>query len=165
MPWTAAEGIADHAGRFALCLQEQAELCTALEALADALPSKVDTRAAQALAGRLDATLRRCHRLEEAVIFPALLRRDPGAVAMIDRLRREHVEDEDHAGDLREALAALAIGCDRREVEELGYLLRCLFTALRRHVAFDRDHVLPLCRAARRDGPKAPLPIRGRRNR
>ena len=34
----------------------------------------------------------------------------------------------------------------RKDVEEFGYLLRGLFVALRRHLAFDRDYVLPLYR-------------------
>lgn len=164
-PRTVPDHIGDPADRFNACLQEQFALCHALEALADALPIRGDTRAATALAARLDATLRRCHRMEEAVVFPALLRRDPEMQPIIDRLRREHVEDEDHASELRDALATLTTECKRRDVEEIGYMLRCLFTALRRHLAFDLDHVLPLCRPVWSGGVKAPPPSPARDNR
>ena len=60
-------------------------------------------------------------------------------------------EDEDAAGDLEEALAAFAArrAGERRggpEAERIGYMLRSLFTGLRRHVAHDREVLRPLLR-------------------
>lgn len=134
------------ASRFEDCLTQQVTLCRALETLADGLPSHVDTRAAAALTDALCATLQRCHRMEEVVVFPALLAANPDMQATIDRLRGEHVEDEDQAGEVRDAIAAFVLFQKRHDVEEIGYMLRGLFVSLRRHLAFDRDYILPLYR-------------------
>lgn len=139
----------DGAGRgllatFDRCLAEQDALCRALEDLADSLPGRLDTHGAVLLLGRLGPLLRRCHHLEEEVIFPALraARRDLGPV--LDRLSAEHLEDEAQAGELEEAVVALAARWPAADAERLGYMLRGLFTALRRHVAHDRDRIRPL---------------------
>ena len=138
------------AHRFDASIGRQLDLCRALEGLADALPTRVDTHAAMRLADRLHPTLRRSRLLEETMIFPVLMisRRDIGPI--LERLHTEHLEDEDHAGDIRDAVGRFVIGQARRgrkeNGEELGYMLRGLFTSLRRHVAFDRDYVLPLYR-------------------
>ena len=131
---------------FNICMTEQLDLCRKLEDLADTLPSKVDTRIAMMLANRLKATLRRCHCLEEDVIFPVLLRAGTDVADILGRLRHEHLEDEDHANDVRDAIRAFVTRQDRGDAEKLGYMLRCLFVSLRRHLAFDCDYVLPLFR-------------------
>lgn len=128
------------------CLRRQFDLCSDLEILADSLPAKVDTRAATTLTRRIPVTLRRCHRMEEAIIFPILSMTDLAMHPILDRLRKEHLEDQDHACDVQEAVEAFVTDRTRRDAEELGYMLRCLFISLRRHLAFDRDHVLPLYR-------------------
>ncbi|MFZ3584203.1 hemerythrin domain-containing protein [Loktanella sp. DJP18] len=134
------------AARFETCLAQQVDLCCALETLADALPSRVDTRAATLLAETLQETLHNCHQMEETFIFPALLTACPDMLSTITRLRAEHVEDEEQACEVKDAIMAFVILQKRKDVEEFGYLLRGLFMALRRHLAFDRDYVLPLYR-------------------
>jgi len=134
------------AARFETCLAQQVDLCYALETLADALPSRVDTRAATVLAETLQDTLHHCHQMEETFIFPALLTARPDMLSTITRLRAEHVEDEEQACEVKDAIMAFVILQKRKDVEEFGYLLRGLFVALRRHLAFDRDYVLPLYR-------------------
>lgn len=134
------------AARFETCLAQQIDLCCALETLADALPSRVDTRAATLLAETLQETLHHCHQMEETFIFPALLSARPDMLSTITRLRAEHVEDEEQACEVKDAIMAFVILQKRKDVEEFGYLLRGLFVALRRHVAFDRDYMLPLYR-------------------
>ncbi len=134
------------AKRFDACIDRQIELSLALEALADSLPSRVDTYAAMILMDRLTTTLKRCHRLEETMVFPVLRISCVDVGPILERLRIEHVEDEDHAADLRDALEAFATHHRTAAADELGYMLRGLFTALRRHAAFDKDHVLPLYR-------------------
>lgn len=141
----AANGF-DPLSRFDDCLIRQFGLCQALENLADSLPWRVDTLAATILANRLHPTLRQCHRMEETIIFPVLLISGPQMHPILDRLRKEHVEDEDHASDVRDAVTAFASNQARADAEEIGYMLRCLFVSLRRHLAFDRDYVLPLYR-------------------
>lgn len=140
-------GISDRgAACFETCLAQQVDLCCALETLADALPSRVDTRAATLLAETLQETLHRCHQMEESFIFPALLAAHPDMLSTITRLRAEHVEDEEQACEVKDAIMNFVILQKRKDVEEFGYLLRGLFVALRRHLAFDRDYVLPLYR-------------------
>lgn len=128
------------------CLMRQFALCEALEALADSLPSRVDTRAAALLVDQLRPTLRRCHRLEETLVFPVLLISGPQITPILDRLREEHLEDEDQASDLHDAVTAFVGYPTGAGAGEVGYMLRCLFVSLRRHLAFDRDYVLPLYR-------------------
>jgi hypothetical protein len=127
-------------------LAEQFELCAELEALADSLPLRMDTYAAMSLLERLHATLHRCQRFEEGEIFPALATRRPDLRPTLDRLRAEHFEDQDQASDLRDAVEGFLTRREPPKAEEIGYMLRGLFTSLRRHLAFDRDVILPLCR-------------------
>ncbi len=82
------------------------------------------------------------------MIFPVLLTTGTELHPILDRLRKEHQEDEDHACDVRDTIHAFVTARNREGAEELGYMLRCLFVSLRRHLAFDRDHVLPLFRQA-----------------
>ena len=150
-PNGASGGESDSARCFLACLEEQDGLCRALEALADTLPSCVDTRAADRLAGQLRDALLQCHQLEEAVVFPAILGADVMQQPIIDRLRLEHIEDEDSADEVCDAMEALAMKQNREDTEDTALRMRCLFMSLRRHCAFDRDYVLPLflqaCRA------------------
>jgi hypothetical protein len=95
---------------------------------------------------RAHATLRRCQRFEEGEIFPALATRRPDLRPTLDRLRAEHFEDQDQASDLRDAVEGFLTRREPPKAEEIGYMLRGLFTSLRRHLAFDRDVILPLCR-------------------
>ncbi len=132
--------------RFEDCIGRQFDLCRTMETLADTLPSRVDTQAAMILIRQLHPTLRRCHLLEETMIFPLLLISHREVGPILDRLHNEHFEDEDHAADLCDAVEAFLARRTTSRGEEVGYMLRGLFTALRRHVAFDRDYVLPLCR-------------------
>ncbi len=144
-----AAGLPDSFGvarRFDACIDRQIEVCLALEALADSLPARVDTYAATMLMDRLSTTLRRCHRLEETMVFPILRLSSHDVGPILERLRTEHVEDADHAADLRDALKTFVTCRRTAAADEIGYMLRGLFTALRRHAAFDRDHVLPLYR-------------------
>lgn len=134
------------ADRFADGIAEQLELCGALEALADSLPLRMDTYAAMTLLEQLQATLHRCQRFEEAMVFPSLAARRPELAPTFDRLRAEHLEDQDQASDLRDAVEGFLARREPPKAEEIGYMLRGLFTSLRRHLAFDHDVILPLCR-------------------
>lgn len=150
MRHTLAPSDPDGPSAFDSCLMEQLDLCQRLEDLADALPSKVDTLSATLLANRLRSTLRRCHRLEETVVFPILMTTEMDVHPIFDRLRKEHQEDEDHACDVQDAIRVFVSASDRESAEKLGYMLRCLFVSLRRHLAFDRDYVLPLFKRAKK---------------
>jgi len=134
------------AKRFDSCLMQQFNLCHELELLADSLPSRVDTSAALLLADRLHPTLRRCHALEETMIFPVLKISQNDVTSILYRLQSEHVEDQDHAHDVCEAVKSLVAHEPTCDAEKTGYMLRGLFVSLRRHLAFDQDFVLPLYR-------------------
>lgn len=134
--------------QFDICIGRQLDLCGALEALADSLPSRLDTHAAILLVNRLQPTLVRCHELEETLVFPVLRTSNLDVGPILDRLHNEHVEDEDHAVDVRHAVNTFVTCKAKVQAEEIGFMLRGLFTQMRRHLAFDRDYVLPLYRRA-----------------
>lgn len=122
--------------------ERKLRLCDALEAIADDLPSRVDPLLCLDVASSLVPMLRASHRFEEEVVFPAFARTETEE-RIVARLRAEHLEDECLAEDLSEALLARGHGGEIANPEAFGYMLRALFEALRRHIAFERDHLLP----------------------
>lgn len=125
-------------------LVRQEEICAALEALADSLPHRFDTRAGLVLARGLGSTLRRAHRFEEEKVHPFLLSRHARLAVTLVRLRDEHIEDQDRANELQESVTGLVRDRARRDAEVVGYMLRGSFSGLGRHLAFEREHLLPL---------------------
>ena len=117
-------------------------LCHMLEGIADDLPSRVERLHCLAVAADLLPLMRECHRFEEDVVFPAFARQ-AGGEEIVARLKLEHMEDESAAADLSEALHAYGHGRLIENPEAFGYMLRALFESMRRHIAFERDHVLP----------------------
>lgn len=126
-------------------------LCHMLEGIADDLPSRVDRLQCLAVAADLLPLLRECHRFEEEVAFPTFARRT-GGDEIVARLKLEHLEDESAAMDLSEALLAYGHGRLIENPEAFGYMLRAFFESTRRHIAFERDHVLPEVVSARGSG-------------
>lgn len=121
-------------------------LCTLLEEVADSLPAGVDRDKCLRLACELEPLVRGIHRMEEEALFPAygrVLDRQGRGRASLERLMAEHVEDEGFAGELTDALLQLARTGEAGNPEALGFMLRGFFEAKRRHVAFEREHVLP----------------------
>ncbi|WP_296743977.1 hemerythrin domain-containing protein [Mesorhizobium sp.] len=124
-------------------------LCDMLEAIADNLP-RTDRLQCLAVAGGLLPLLRGCHRFEEELVFPAFLRREDGS-DIVERLKLEHLEDDSAAADLSEVLLAHGHGQPIENPEAFGYMLRALFESMRRHIAFEHDHVLPVVLGLRED--------------
>lgn len=120
-------------------------LCDALEAIADSLP-EVDRHACLFIAESLLPVMREAHAYEEDSVFPAYAS-DARREATVHRLKAEHVEDEAAAEDLTETLLYVGHGGQVDNPEALGFMLRALFEGLRRHVAFEREHVMPLARS------------------
>lgn len=118
-------------------------LCAALEAVADALPESVCRAECLRIASLLVPLLRQAHAYEDDVIFPAYAAAAPEAAPTIHRLRVEHVEDESFADEVTEILLAVGHGEPIANAEAMGFMLRGLFETLRRHIAFEREHVLP----------------------
>jgi hypothetical protein len=123
---------------------EQLRLCAELEAIADSLPSNVDRRKCIAAAKALGPVIGGLHRYEEAVLFPELeISPDAKDLARtIARLKVEHCEDEGFADELAERLQLLGAGAGSINMEATGYMLRGFFEAVRRHIAFEREHLL-----------------------
>lgn len=125
--------------------REQLMLCDRLEEIADSLPDSVNRQKCLYAARALGPMIRGVHRFEESVVFPMIAARREGDAtikATLERLRFEHCEDECFAEELTEALHALACGADDINVEATGYMLRGFFEAMRRHIAFEIEHLL-----------------------
>jgi hemerythrin-like domain-containing protein len=87
------------------------------------------------------------HRLEEDVVFPLIAAQhgaDDKIETTLNRLRFEHCEDECFAEELTEALNALGTGNPDVNIEAIGYMLRGFFEAMRRHIAFESEMLLPI---------------------
>lgn len=126
--------------------REKLALCDALEALADSLPRDVNRFHCLKLGSALTPVIRYSHDFEERNIFPAFAQADdtPGRRASIARLKTEHVVDECAAAEVSEELLRIGHGGEIANPEALGFMLRALFEAMRRHIAFEREHVLPM---------------------
>lgn len=135
-------------------LAAQAGLCTALERLADALPDGVDYNEGLFIAKIIYPTVQRAHEFEEQVLFPLLERSVPaGSLATtLDRLHGEHWEDESYAEEICHSLHDYVAERSRDEAGKLGYMLRGFFEGLRRHLAFEREHILPILVDVERKG-------------
>ncbi|TPN00024.1 hemerythrin domain-containing protein [Mesorhizobium sp. B2-3-3] len=133
---------------------QKLRLCDELEAIADGLPAKVDRLKCLLVANELVPLLRTSHAYEEEYIFPAFAR-DSGQgasrAASVRRLKAEHVEDECSAQDLTDTLLAIGHGGAIANPEALGFMLRGFFDNMRRHVALEREHVLPMIPARELD--------------
>jgi hemerythrin-like domain-containing protein len=123
------------------------QLCRRLEVVADGLPVSVDMGDCNELADHLCAQLKLVHQFEETMLFPLLVSRAKQAdeiVRIVERLRFEHWEDEAYANEVQEALGKFVKAPRSANIEGLSWMLRGFFESVRRHVAFERDHVLPM---------------------
>ncbi|RRH93309.1 hemerythrin domain-containing protein [Mesorhizobium tamadayense] len=124
---------------------QKLRLCDTLEIIADALPN-VDRLRCLRTASAIVQLLRDIHRFEETVIFPAYeanLTSAEANLASTARLRVEHIEDQCFAGEVAESLLAIGHGEPIESAEAVRFMLRGFFDGLRRHIAFEREHVLP----------------------
>lgn len=127
---------------------EQLALCRELEDIADSLPGSVNRQKCIFAAQALGALMKRSHSYEEDVFFPWLQNRQqhsPDIIAILERLKYEHFEDECFAEELVEVLMKLGRG-EAVNMEAAGYMFRGFFEARRRHIAFERDHLLSYIR-------------------
>jgi hemerythrin-like domain-containing protein len=128
-------------------LQQQGQLCDQLEQIADSLPGDADSILCMETANQMVGVIKSAHSFEEDELFPAILAfvEDREALQQVlDRLKFEHWEDEEYAACVQEALRSFAMAQAGRDAESLGWMLRGFFECLRRHIAFERDHVLPM---------------------
>lgn len=123
---------------------EQFALCRELEDIADSLPASINRQKCIYAAQGLNTLIKHAHTYEEKVFFRWLeenIRMDGALEATITRLKFEHCEDECYAEELSDVLLKLGRG-DAVNVEATGYMLRGFFESRRRHIAFEREHLL-----------------------
>ncbi len=122
-------------------------VCRGLETVADELPEHVDIARCNEIAASLYVTVKSAHDFEENKLFPRLLEQSDHAeqlAGILERLRFEHWEDQSYANEVQEALLSFAKAPQRHNTESLSWMLRGFFESVRRHLAFERDYVLPL---------------------
>lgn len=132
-------------------LREQARFCDRLETIADLLPDGVDARDCLLMAQNIVPLVKRAHAFEEGTVYPLLMSRPhlpQELLTTLERLRFEHLGDEEFAGDLCSSLRQFVTDRASCNVESLAWMLRGFFESLRRHVAFEREHILPLLEGA-----------------
>ena len=125
----------------------KSSLCTALERIADKLPDEADMLICRYVAKSITSVVRRAHEFEENELFPALQAALPGNSLLQEslvKLSAEHTEDLSFAEEIEDVLTTFADDPHRVNAETLGYMLRGFFESLRRHVAFEREMLLPL---------------------
>ncbi|MEE9314125.1 MAG: hemerythrin domain-containing protein [Rhizobiaceae bacterium] len=131
--------------------QSQLALCEVLESIADQLPRVVDRQQCLSLARQISPIVKAAHDFEEAKLFPYLLGLPcpfPNLEQSLERLRYEHWEDESFAEEISESLKEFGQGECEDGCEKLAYMLRGFFEGLRRHMAFENEHLLPMLEVA-----------------
>ncbi len=121
-------------------------LCGTLEDIADSLPERVERLTCLTVASTLLPLLRHAHHLEETIIFPAYdaLPDATKTAGSTKRLRIEHVEDECFADELTEILFKIGHEGVVANAEMFGFMLRGFFEGMRRHIAFESEHIAPI---------------------
>lgn len=132
--------------QLSLVYAEKIRLCDELESIADSLPYHVDKLDCIRIGSRLLPLLRESHRYEEEILFPVFERQ--GEVhhrrrSTVLRLKSEHLYDESAAEEICERLMWIGRGGEIDNPEALGFMLRAFFDTMRRHIAFEREFVLP----------------------
>ena len=87
--------------------------------------------------------------IEEEVFFPLLEQYNayqPTLGKSIERLKFEHWEDESFAEDLSLQLRELVSNPEEVDIGKISYMLRGFFDGIRRHIAFEAEHLLPMIR-------------------
>lgn len=134
----------------------QLRLCDELEAIADSLPDNAGPRECLGAARTIKKLVRDAHEFEEIRLWPALrgLRpQDDELEACIERLRLEHREDESYGEEVAAALTDWGMCAGNRNAEATGYLLRGFFEGMRRHIASERERIVPVLAKALETGP------------
>lgn len=126
--------------------QSQLGLCAALEDIADSLPHDVNKQKCMLAAQSIPSIVKTAHEFEEKFLYPSLKSGQPTPISLplnLERLCAEHCEDESFGDEVADALQELAQG-QLQNVDKLSYMLRGFFEGMRRHIAFEQEHLLPL---------------------
>jgi hemerythrin-like domain-containing protein len=131
-------------------------LCAHLEEFADALPDSIDRQECLIMSRALGPMIHRIQEFEEQQVFPILLAWqaiEPEISETIDRLKIEHQLDSCYAEDVQDMLRGLGEGRPTLSPDAAGFMLRGFFEAMRRHVAFEQQFLVPLLELAMRHVP------------
>lgn len=124
---------------------EQLELCRELEEIADSLPAEVNRQKCIYAAKAIGPLTMGAHRFEEDILFPWVEKNVDTATdlaATLERLKFEHFEDECFIEELTDTLLRLGAADPTLNAETIGYMLRGFFVSMRRHIAFEQEHLL-----------------------
>jgi Hemerythrin HHE cation binding domain len=135
------------ASRFRSFLHQQEAVCLELENIADGLPDQIDAHACLSTAQQLLPLVKRAHAFEEQRLFPALMARLPSCSEledMIERLKFEHWGDEDFAEQVYHQIRDYITTRKPEMAEPLAWTLRGFFQGMQRHIAFEREFLLPM---------------------
>lgn len=130
-------------------LAVQLHLCSQLEEIADELPENIDHQRLLVVARSILPTVKKAHEFEETRVFPHIQAEAIGCEGIstsLERLKFEHWEDESFAEELCDGLIKFVTKEADPSPDTLGYMLRGFFEGLRRHIAFEMEHILPLLR-------------------
>lgn len=122
--------------------EKQTALCDRLEMLANSLPENFNPQEALVIARQIMPLISEAHRFEENVLFH-LIDQDSTSAQSLERLKFEHWEDEASGEDLTDALLSYARSPKPVMTDKLAYMLRGFFDNLRRHIAFEVEHIVP----------------------
>lgn len=127
--------------------QEQLQICSKLEEVADSLGGQVNMQMCQEIATDIRRSMAFLHRFEEDVLHPMLTEGDGTTNReTFRRLSEEHFADQGYAEEIIELLMALRQGAADVDMERAGYMLRGFFETVRRHTVFEIEHVLQQAR-------------------
>ena len=127
--------------------QVKLSLCERLEAIADSLPDDIDNQECLVISRTLLPVFKESHQLEESELFPLVIEygfADAAIDKTIERLKFEHLEDESFADEISSCLQDLVTHPHTANINQLSYMLRGFFKGVQRHIAFEREYILPL---------------------
>ncbi len=131
--------------------QRQLKLCERLEGLADSLPHEVDKQECLSISWQIYPVVKAAHEFEEKTLFPLLAKQEEDQIEIaqsLERLKFEHWEDESSAEDISLSLRQMVSAPEDTNVEKMSYMLRGFFEGMRRHIAFETEHLLPIANEA-----------------
>lgn len=121
--------------------RDEQEIADALDLIAESLNTEPDRFACLRVASLMLPRLRSSQAYEEATVFPAMQAQGPAPA--LQSLAAEHVEGDWNGQDITDLLLAVGRGESMDDPEAAGMRLRAFAASLRRHVANEREHLLP----------------------
>ncbi len=118
-----------------------------LESIADSLPEDTDSQVILSLSRKIFPTVKTAHEFEEQRLFTLLEHKLGNGEELsrnLERLQFEHLEDESYAEEVADSLMGYVTDPKSQNPDALSYMLRGFFEGVRRHIAFEAEHILPM---------------------